>query len=39
LESAAVAGYRRSELHLEAELAWHDELEEALPQIAAEAER
>lgn len=39
LPSAAVAGYRRSELHLEAELAWHDELEATLPQIAEEAER
>lgn len=34
LSAAAIAGYRRAELHLEAELAWHDELEAMLPTIA-----
>jgi DNA-binding PadR family transcriptional regulator len=37
LPAASLAGYRRSELHLEAELSWHDELEAMLPAIAAEA--
>ena len=36
LPTAGIAGYRRTELHLEAELAWHDELEAMLPAIAAE---
>jgi DNA-binding PadR family transcriptional regulator len=36
LPAASIAGYRRSELHLEAELAWHDELEAMLPAIAGE---
>lgn len=34
LSAASLAGYRRAELHLQAELAWHDELEEMLPAIA-----
>jgi len=34
LSTASIAGYRRAELHLEAELAWHDELEAMLPAIA-----
>lgn len=33
LPAAALAGYRRGELHLAAELAWHDELESMLPEI------
>ena len=37
LSTASLAGYRRSELHLEAELLWHDELEAMLPAITAEA--
>jgi DNA-binding PadR family transcriptional regulator len=37
LPAAAVAGYRRTQLHLEAELAWHDELEEMLPAIARDS--
>lgn len=36
LPEASIAGYRRSELHLEAELVWHDELEASLPKIVAE---
>lgn len=36
LSAASLAGYRRSELHLEAELAWHDELAAMLPAIAEE---
>jgi DNA-binding PadR family transcriptional regulator len=36
LPAASVAGYRRSELHLEAEIAWHDELESLLPAVVAE---
>ena len=35
LPTAGMAGYRRTELHLEAELAWHDELDAMLPAIAA----
>lgn len=35
LSAASLAGYRRAELHLEAELAWQDELETMLPAIAA----
>lgn len=35
LSAASLAGYRRGELHLLAELAWHDELEALLPEIAA----
>ena len=34
LPAAAVAGYRRAQLHLEAELAWHEELDTMLPAIA-----
>lgn len=34
LSPASLAGYRRAELHLEAELAWHEELEAQLPAIA-----
>ena len=34
LSPASIAGYRRAELHLEAELAWHDELQAILPAIA-----
>ncbi|WP_152361210.1 PadR family transcriptional regulator [Microlunatus speluncae] len=34
LSAASLAGYRRTELHLEAELAWQDELDEMLPDIA-----
>ena len=37
LPAAAIAGYRRTQLHLEAELAWHDELEAMLPAIARES--
>jgi DNA-binding PadR family transcriptional regulator len=37
LPASAVAGYRRTELHLEAELAWQDELEGMLPDIARES--
>jgi DNA-binding PadR family transcriptional regulator len=36
LSSASLAGYRRSELHLRAELDWHDELDAMLPAIAKE---
>lgn len=36
LRPSALAGYRRGERHLRAELAWHDELEELIPGIAAE---
>lgn len=36
LSAASLAGYRRTELHLEAELAWHDELDSMLPEIARE---
>lgn len=35
LSAASLAGYRRAELHLEAELAWQQELEAMLPAIAA----
>lgn len=35
LSAASLAGYRRAELHLQAELAWQDELEAMLPAIAA----
>lgn len=34
LSMASLAGYRRAELHMEAELAWHDDLEAMLPAIA-----
>lgn len=34
LPASGVAGYRRTQLHLEAELAWHDELDAMLPAIA-----
>ncbi|MFP5406863.1 MAG: hypothetical protein ACLGHY_11185 [Gammaproteobacteria bacterium] len=34
LDAASLAGYRRSELHLQAELAWHDDLDEAIADIA-----
>lgn len=37
LSTASIAGYRRTQLHLEAELAWHDELEAMLPAIARES--
>jgi len=37
LSTASMAGYRRSQLHLEAELAWHEELQEMLPAIAQES--
>jgi DNA-binding PadR family transcriptional regulator len=37
LSTASIAGYRRSQLHLEAELAWHEELEAMLPAIAKES--
>lgn len=37
LPAAALAGYRRTQLHLEAELAWHDELEATLPAIVRES--
>lgn len=37
LPAASIAGYRRTQLHLEAELAWHDELEAMLPAIARES--
>lgn len=36
LSTASLAGYRRTELHLEAELAWHEEIEAMLPEIAQE---
>lgn len=39
LSAASLAGYRRSELQLEAELAWHDELDHWLPAIAAGDDR
>lgn len=39
LPAASIAGYRRAQLHLEAELAWHDELEAMLPAIARESVR
>lgn len=35
LSAASLAGYRRAELHLEAELTWQQELEAMLPAIAA----
>jgi len=35
LSVASLAGYRRAELHLQAELAWHEELDAMLPAIAA----
>lgn len=34
LSPASLAGYRRAELHIEAELAWHEELRTMLPAIA-----
>ncbi|WP_197680071.1 PadR family transcriptional regulator [Microlunatus soli] len=34
LSAASLAGYRRAELHLKAELAWHADLEGMLPEIA-----
>lgn len=37
LPAASIAGYRRTELHLEAELAWHDELEAMLPAIVRDS--
>lgn len=37
LPTASIAGYRRTQLHLEAELAWHDELDAMLPAIARES--
>lgn len=37
LPAASMAGYRRTQLHLEAELAWHDELEAMLPAVADES--
>jgi len=37
LSVASLAGYRRAELHLEAELAWHDDLEAMLPSIAEDS--
>lgn len=37
LPVSSIAGYRRTELHLEAELVWHDELEAMLPAIAADS--
>jgi len=37
LPASGIAGYRRTQLHLEAELAWHDELDAMLPAIAREA--
>lgn len=37
LSAASIAGYRRAQLHLEAELAWHDELEAMLPAIARDS--
>ena len=37
LSTASLAGYRRTELHLEAELAWHDEVDAMLPGIAQES--
>ncbi len=36
LSTASLAGYRRTELHLEAELTWHGELDAMLPEIARE---
>ena len=39
LSPASIAGYRRAELHLEAELAWHDELQAMLPAIARRDDR
>lgn len=39
LTTASLAGFRRSELHLEAELAWHDDIESLLPAIASESSR
>ncbi|MBM7790707.1 PadR family transcriptional regulator [Tenggerimyces flavus] len=36
LSAASLAGYLRSELHLRAELAWHEALEPMLPAIAQE---
>jgi DNA-binding PadR family transcriptional regulator len=35
LRPAASAGFRRTELRLEAELCWHDELDELLPRIVS----
>jgi DNA-binding PadR family transcriptional regulator len=37
LPPAAIAGYRRTELRLEAELRWHDELDALLEGIAGES--
>lgn len=37
LSVASLAGYRRAELHLEAELAWHDDLEPMLASIAEDS--
>jgi DNA-binding PadR family transcriptional regulator len=39
LSTASLAGYRRTQLHLDAELAWHDELDAMLPDIASESAR
>lgn len=39
LSPASIAGYRRGELHLQAELAWHDELQAMLPAIARADDR
>lgn len=36
LPASSIAGYRRTELHLQAELTWQDELEAMLPAIAAD---
>lgn len=36
LPASGIAGYRRAQLHLEAELSWHDELDAMLPAIARE---
>ncbi|MGZ4358460.1 MAG: PadR family transcriptional regulator [Gaiellaceae bacterium] len=38
LPPASIAGYRRSELHLEAELRWHEEIEASLPEMVSQAE-
>lgn len=37
LPASGIAGYRRTQLHLEAELAWHEELDPMLPAIAGES--
>lgn len=37
LPAASIAGYRRAELHLEAELAWHEELEAMVVDIARDS--